>query len=97
MKYQEPTKLVDYGSMPKLPQLELDRTAKAPLAEQIRNGIECAAMAEPRAFSARRSRMSLMAGPNFGQSGNDRCDQQSLRQRAYHRRIAVQPTRPGDP
>jgi len=39
MKYQEPTKLVDYGSMPKLLQLELDRTAKAPLAEQIRNSM----------------------------------------------------------
>ena len=57
MKYQEPTKLVDYGSMAKLLQLELDRTAKTPLAEQIRNGIECAAMAEPRAFSARRTQV----------------------------------------
>jgi hypothetical protein len=35
MKYQERTKLVDYGSMPKLLLLDLDRTAKAPLTEQI--------------------------------------------------------------
>src|SRR6516225_10155210 len=38
-KYQELTKLVDHGSMPKLLHLELDRTAKTPLAEQIRNGV----------------------------------------------------------
>src|SRR5262249_35082009 len=38
-KYQKMTKLVDHRSMPKLLQLELDRTAKTPLAEQIRNGI----------------------------------------------------------
>ena len=38
-KYQELTKLVDYRSMRKLLPLELNRTAKTPLAEQIRNGI----------------------------------------------------------
>jgi GntR family transcriptional regulator/MocR family aminotransferase len=38
-KYQELTKLVDYRFMPKLLQLELDRRATTPLAEQIRNGI----------------------------------------------------------
>jgi GntR family transcriptional regulator / MocR family aminotransferase len=41
-KHQEPTKVVYYGCMTKPLQLELDRSAKTPLAEQIRNGISTA-------------------------------------------------------
>jgi GntR family transcriptional regulator/MocR family aminotransferase len=41
-KHQEPTKIVYHGGMTKPLQLELDRSAKTPLAEQIRNGISTA-------------------------------------------------------
>jgi GntR family transcriptional regulator/MocR family aminotransferase len=38
-KHQEPTKIVYHDGITKPLQLELDRSAKTPLAEQIRNGI----------------------------------------------------------
>ena len=41
-KHQERTKIVYYGHMTKPLRLELDRSAKTPLAEQIRRGIRAA-------------------------------------------------------
>src|SRR3954470_3962878 len=41
-KHQEWTKIVYHGGMVKPLQLELDRSAKTPLAEQIRRGIGAA-------------------------------------------------------
>src|SRR6516165_11786862 len=41
-KYQEPDEIVYCGGMSKPLNLSLDRTAKAPLAEQIRKGVSTA-------------------------------------------------------
>jgi GntR family transcriptional regulator/MocR family aminotransferase len=41
-KHQEPTKIVYHGCVTQPLQLELDRSAKTPLAEQIRKGISAA-------------------------------------------------------
>lgn len=41
-KHQEPAKIVYYGGMSKPLNLNLDRTAKVPLAEQIRKGVSTA-------------------------------------------------------